>query len=646
VVALQHALLVLSLACLAGAGLRLAALTGATGLPRALAAAAFGASAACLCALLLGLVGLGTSPVLLPLAAVALWLAARLRLPAPSPRPGDELMRVWNATPLAGRLLAGALAGAWLAWTAWLLRYPALGIDSVAYHLTEIVGWIHTGRPGAVVPIVPGLPVGNYPLTNEVVLAWGMGISRSFVWASLWTPLALLLLAGGGWSGLRALNVGRLPAGLGVAAILAVPVLTNYQQNGANTDLPALAWLVTAAALAARTRRHPALLVPAVLAAALAAGTKTTVLPLALLVVALAAYEARARLRALAAPLAVAAAAGVVVGGYWYLRNLVDHGSPFWPFVATPWSDPPPGGVGGEQLDVSFLDRPRLTLDEIGEDWLRLIAGPLAMVVLALVAPLAARRRSVTLAASATAASVLVWMNAPFTGYSVRGFEVATISTVRYALPAFACAALTLALATRSERRAARVLGLGGLALGLALGLLQTADLGFPSVPGPSTLPAGALVGAGAAGLVTYLGARLPAPGRAIRSAALPVAAVALALVLAAASDGYVRRHAETARLFGTDMIRWFTEQPGFDDGRTLTGVPILLAPLAGDRLQNTFEWVDRSPSCAPIRRRAAEGWVVVLASPRARIEPASAARCLRASRPAYEGPGFTVHGG
>jgi hypothetical protein len=643
VVVVQHVLFGLSLACLAGAGLRLASLTGAGDLTRALAAAALAASAACLSALLLGLAGLGTSPIALTLAAAALWLAARLRLPEPTPPPRHELARAWTATPLGGRLLLGALAGAWLAWTAWLLRYPALGIDSVAYHLTEIVGWIHDGRPGAVEPIVPGLPVGNYPLTNEVILAWGMGISRSFVWASVWTPAALVLLAAAGWSGLRSLRAARLPAGLAVAAVVAIPVLTAYQQNGAYTDLPALAWLVTAAALAAQARRHPALLAPVLLAAALAAGTKTTALPLALLLVALAAYEARAHLRALAAPLALAAAAAVAVGGYWYLRNLVDHGSPFWPFVSTPWSDPPPGGVPGENLDVSLLDRPRLTIDEVGDDWLRLIAGPLAMVVLALAAPLAARRRAVTLAAAVTAGSALIWMNAPFTGYSVRGFEVATISTVRYALPAFAAAAVTLALAATSPRRAARALGLGGLVLGLALGVVQTADLGFPSVPGPSTPLAGALAGAAAAALATYIAPRLPDAGRVAGRAAVPAAAVLLGLVMALASDGYVRRHADTARLFGTDMVRWFTDQPAFDDGRTITGVPILLAPLAGDRLQNRFEWIDRSGSCGwarPVER----GWAVVLEGSAERIEPTSAARCLRGREPALEVPGFSVY--
>jgi hypothetical protein len=179
--------------------------------------------------------------------------------------------------------------------------------------------------------------------------------------------------------------------------------------------------------------------------------------------------------------------------------------------------------------------------------------------------------------------------------------------------------------------------------LGLALGVIQTADLGFPSVPGPSTPVAGALAGAAAAALATYVAPRLPDAGRAAGRAAVPAAAVLLGPVMALASDGYVRRHAETARLFGTDMVRWLGDQPGFDDGRTVTGVPILLAPLAGDRLQNRFEWIDRSGSCA-WTRRAEEGWAVVLEGSAERIEPASAAHCLRGREPALEVPGFSVY--
>ncbi len=233
----------------------------------------------------------------------------------------------------------GALAGIWVAWAVWLLRYPALGIDTVAYHLTEVVAWVGDGSPGAIEPLFPTIPVGNYPLTNEVLLAWGTGIARSFVFVGLWAPAMMALLVVASWSGMRALRVPVVAASAAVAALCLLPVLTHYQQNGANTDSRRSPGSRAPPSCRYASRRRPALLAPALLAAGLAIGTKTTTLPLALLVLVLAFVAARRELRRLARPLALAGAAALALGGYWYLRNLVDHGSPFWPFVATPWGD-------------------------------------------------------------------------------------------------------------------------------------------------------------------------------------------------------------------------------------------------------------------------------------------------------------------
>ncbi len=644
-VAAHQVLLALTTLALAATAIRLASRLVPSGLERLVAAIVLGATAAGLEALLLGIARLGTSPVALALTTLALWLAS-LRLPRPETPLAEELAAWWRATPLAARVALGAAAGAWLAWTAWLLRYPALGIDSVAYHLPEVVGWIHDGSPGAVEPIVPGLPVGNYPLTNEVLIAWGSGISRSYVVAGIWAPLMTLVLAVAGWAGLRRFAVPTPAAGLAVAAICASPVLTHYQMNGASTDLPALAWLVSAWAMLAASREHPLLLAPVVLAAGLAGGTKTTVLPLALAAVAAGLWIHRARLRRLARPLGLAAAAALAVGGYWYLRNLVDHGSPFWPFVDTPWSDAPPGGKLNTGLDASFLDRPRLTLDRVGDDWLDLFAGGLLMVAGALAAPLLARSRAVLVAAGVTAASLLLWMSAPFTGFSVRGFEVATISTIRYLLPAAAAAAFTLGLAS-AARGPARLYGIGVLAAAAVLGVLQTRDLGFPSVPGAATPLAGAAIGAVLVLAADRLALRAPALSPGVRAAATVVLAAAAGALLATAASGFVRRHSTTAKLFGTDVVRWFVDQPAFSgDGRVVAGAPVTWGPLAGDRLQHRFAWVPTAEPCPRVRARLRQGWVLVLRSPANNATPSRSARCLARERPRFAGVGFTVYGG
>src|SRR5688500_3565255 len=93
----QHAVLGLSTLALAAAALRAASLTGATGLERIVAAAPIAAAVACLECVLLGIVGLGSSPVALALATGVVWLLARRRLPRAEPYVLSELGDWWRA---------------------------------------------------------------------------------------------------------------------------------------------------------------------------------------------------------------------------------------------------------------------------------------------------------------------------------------------------------------------------------------------------------------------------------------------------------------------------------------------------------------------------------------------------------------------
>ena len=327
----HQALLAVSVVALADGGFRLASLAATGGLERVVATATLAAAAATLEALLLGLIGLGTEPLALAPAAAVTWLAAWRLLPSPQIGAREELAGWWRDTPSLRRLALASLAGVALAWSAWLLRFPALGVDSLLYHVPEVIEWVHNGRPGSVGEYFPFFSVGNYPATNEVLLAWGSGIGRSFLWIGIWAPATTLLLGVAGWTGRRSLRVDRLVAGLAVGALCLTPVLTHWQMNGAHTHLPALAWLVSAGALCAASATRPALLAPAIVAAGLAIGTKTTTLPIALLALAFALYANRIELRRLAVPLALAAGTALAVGGDRYLRNFVDHGEPFWP---------------------------------------------------------------------------------------------------------------------------------------------------------------------------------------------------------------------------------------------------------------------------------------------------------------------------
>ncbi|MGI8946097.1 MAG: hypothetical protein ACR2GL_07670, partial [Thermoleophilaceae bacterium] len=500
----QHAVLGLAALALGAAALRAASLTGAAGLERVVAAAPIAASAACLEALALGLAGLGSSPVALPAAAAATWLAS-LRLPAPSPSPALELRAWWSARERAGRVLTGAAAGAFLALCAWLLRYPYVGNDGVTYHLNTVLDFVQSGTPTDLVASTYAFPTANHPLTNELLLSWPIAIARSFVPATLWTPLALLLAALAAWVGLRALGVGPRVRALAVAALCLLPL--NLEHLGEpNSDTPALSWLLCAAALAAGAGRHPRLLVPALLAGGLAFGTKTTVLwPLAVALGA-GAYLARGDLRRLAPALAAAGTVALLVGGYWYGRNLVDHGLPFWPFIEGLGSDPLPRLL--ELFSYSFLDRPRVTLEGRVGEYLETLAGAAPLIVAALVLPLLVRRRELLAAAGVALVALLLWASAPITGLGdVVGLEQFSISALRYLLPAMAAVVLVVALVARAGGPVGS-LASGVLALAVAWNLVAAARLGFPFLPGLGTLLTGALLGGLAALLVSRRGRR------------------------------------------------------------------------------------------------------------------------------------------
>ena len=54
-----------------------------------------------------------------------------------------------------------------LTWTVWLLRYPAFDFDNLAYRIPEVVAWVHNGRPGSLVSVVPGFPHANLPIIGR-----------------------------------------------------------------------------------------------------------------------------------------------------------------------------------------------------------------------------------------------------------------------------------------------------------------------------------------------------------------------------------------------------------------------------------------------------------------------------------------------
>ncbi len=630
--ALHHALLGVAIVALATAGLRVASPLTDRGLARAIVAAVFATAAAVAEAILLGLVELGGSSVALTVAAIITAAATLAFLPRPAIRIGDELSDWWHERSALERAGVGAVIGAGAAWAVWQLRHPALGFDTIHYHLPEMALFVQGGQPGSVHDVLPGLPVGNYPLTTEVTVAWAMGIARSFVPLVLWPWLALALTGASAWAGLRALGVTRAAAGLAAAALCTNPWLLAWQSNGSVTDPSALALLTATAALCAMSRARPQLLAPAIVAGGLAIGCKTTVLPFTLLVLAIGLYNARKQLprRAIAA----ATAAATLVGGVWYLRNLVTHGSPFWPIVATPWGDPVPASV--KAVHTSFIDRPKATIDLLGHSYLARFGGSLLLLAAGALAWTTARSRRTALASVAVVAGALIWARSPVTGISTTGALPETVfSTTRYALPVVAAGCLALALAATDARPRRHAIALLALAAATVINLVQTLRLGFPPAPSVLTPIAGALVGA-AIGTVLPLPRRIPRP-------ALAAAVIGATALLAIPASGFMRRHGATKSSLVAPAVTWLARQEPFEDGNApVATTPAYIGALAGDRLQHRLEAIPQSPSCAQVRDRAQREWLVIYAGALGGAAPQPIRRCLAA--PAFDNGQIAIY--
>jgi hypothetical protein len=627
----HHALLGIAIAGLAGAGWRAAGRASPAGLPRLLATAVLATALAVAEALALGLAGLADSGVALAAAAAATWLAAWRLLPRPAVGALAELRDWWGRADARARVVAGAAAGAWLLWIAWQLRHPFLSHDGFTYHLPLAAAWAQSGHPGQLVDVIEGVPVANYPVTNEVLLSWAFALSDSWVVASIWTPVTLAVLVCGAVVGLRAL---RVPPAAIVAAVVAFAVqpLVTTQLGAPLTDVVAVAWLVATAGLCAASLERPALLPVALVAAALSFGTKTTSSLLLVVALALAALANRRAIRLLQPAWALAVPLALVVGGAWATRNLITHGSPLWPFVATSWGDPVPSAFAA--IDDSFLEHPRAMLQGRVGNYVDVLAGSVLLLAGPVVAVIAARTRAVAAAGAVAALAVVVWASAPYTG--IADSTALAVGATRYMLPALAACSLALALGARDAGRWGRRLVLGVLWAAALFSAARSWAFGFPYVPSFGAVLLWLALGAGAA-LVLQRAPRLP-------RVALPatVGVVALLLISGAAS-GYVARHAES-ELSDANLLRAATSSPLFTAGELDIAMgPATVALLRGDHLQHRMTFLDGRTTCPAARARLSSGWVVLQRSP----ETASYRRlaaCLKGTRPRYEDGRYALY--
>jgi hypothetical protein len=363
---------------------------------RAVAAAILVQAAITLTLLVAGLVLRSFAPVMLLLLAGAEVVAVLVVLRPTGLRIAAGSVRATVRTGLAGLrealvtppvLGVCVVAAGLLVWRAILaVRLGVLDYDAFSYHLVTVDMWL---QENAIDRIPQRIWSDIYPANGELLTLWLMAFTRNDSLAAL-TGLVSLPLAVVSTVGLaRVLGASRpwavLAGGL-LALTPAVMVLTSttYVDILAAADLAAAWYLGLLALREAEPRRRTMLLVLAGLAIGLTIGTKQTVLLPAAAMGALlvAAVVARAfpmrRQRAASSTTAANGARGesavamppaplgavardvlavslpaAAFGSYWYLRNLLSYGNPFWPFSVGPFA-----GVGtfGEYLVGSALE--------------------------------------------------------------------------------------------------------------------------------------------------------------------------------------------------------------------------------------------------------------------------------------------------
>ena len=233
------------------------------------------------------------------------------------------------------------------------LHTPDPHFDALAGHLPVAVEWFQAGNLRFLPWIEPLEVQAQYPANAELVALWlFLPVGRDYLVALADVPGLLMLVSG---TALTARELGARPLAV-VATALVVPSLPGALRLIVGTnmqDLMMLGGLAALAAFAAMQARKPspAGVMIAGLAAGIAVGTRYAALGIVPVVCALVVLQVLRRgWRKALKTAAVVAAGAVLTGGYWYVRNAVYTGSPFYP-----------GSLPGQHIvPVEALEFPQL----------------------------------------------------------------------------------------------------------------------------------------------------------------------------------------------------------------------------------------------------------------------------------------------
>jgi hypothetical protein len=357
-----------------------------------------------------------------------------------------------------------AVAVAWLDRTDFAVHAGMTDPDTLWYHLPVAARFAQEGSITALhftsyEPLTPFHP-SNGSLVHAVgVVALGTDLLSPFVNLG-WLALALLA----GWCVGRPFGAGPATL-LGTALVVGSPILTGMDAGTGKDDVLGVALLLAAAALLVNGGGARAPTAIAALAGGLLLGVKLSmVVPALLLAVTAVAAAPRARRAATAG---IWAAALVLVGGYWYARNLARTGNP------APWTDLGPLSLNQPELAPyterwvkgSITERAG-EIDGFWGDWLFPAAetglGPAwwAVVLLALGGGLAAAlagrdRLHRLLGAAAVVAAVAYAITPGSAGGSPEGVPHLVLWNMRHLTPALALGLVCLPLlpALRGSRQ-------------------------------------------------------------------------------------------------------------------------------------------------------------------------------------------------
>ncbi|MEV4423110.1 hypothetical protein AB0L40_24495 [Patulibacter sp. NPDC049589] len=449
---------------------------------------------------------------------------------------------------------------------------PAIGFDGLLYHLAIPAAWLGDGRVASLPSIVTGLPVEAYPVGVEVSITWAMTVTGATVVSVLVTPAALGVAVVGVWTLTRRLGGSEIAAwGAVASSVAALPFLA--QAGGVATDLPGAALLACGAALlvdaAVRGRDVPEDAVPGLLlglcAVLMGLGVKTTAACGGLLFLLLAWRVRGALLTTLRRQplwLLLVAAAGLC-GLAWLTRNLVLHGNPGWPLLASSSGDPlPPALV---PFKTRFVDQPLHTLRAGGDVYLQL-AWTVPILGLAALAVVVRGRGALRATAICGLLGAVAWGFAPATAIDTDPYLAA--GATRYLMPCWillaAAAWAGASTAIGGRRRWPAVLGLAVLATVVAQLVIASTYTGAREAVDEVPLGHAAIALGVAAGLLAVLLidgrravpflTRLPAPPR----VASAVVVVALAGAVLWSTPGFWGRHAtavDTASTPSPDQV-------------------------------------------------------------------------------------------